>query len=152
MNVVTIGNASGGPLGFLQFSTLANGVTKTKSMFTIDLDPFRGDLDAVSALGGYVSIDGVAAAGSQTVVAGATLANATRAARVDTTVGPFTVVMMPLAAVPMGTIVSILFAVDGGDLTLDGNAAETIDGNPTLVLTDVGVKRLKKTSTGWVSV
>ena len=152
MNTVTIGNASGGPLAFLQFSTIANGATKTRSLFTIDLDPFRGDLDAVSAIGGYVAIDGTAAAGSQTVTAGVTLANATRAARVDTTAGPFTVVMMPLAAVALGTIVSILFAVDNGNLTLDGNGAETIDGNPTLVLTDVGVKRLKKTSTGWVSV
>lgn len=152
MNTVVIGNASAGPLAFLQFSSVASGATKTKSIFTVDLDPFLGDLDAFSAIGGYVTVDGTARAGSETVTGAVTLASTTRAARVDTTSGPYTVVMMPLAAVALGTVVYILFAVDGGDLTLDGNGAETIDGNPTLVLTDVGTKRLKKTSTGWVSV
>jgi len=152
-NTVVISNASAGPLAFLQFSTVASGATKTKTMFTVDLDPFVGALDRVAALGGYVTIDGVARAGSQLVTAVATLAAATRAVYADTTSGFYTLTMMALAAVPMYTIVSINFAVDGGDLTLDGDGAETIDGGATLVLTDVGIKRLQKTSpTTWVSI
>jgi hypothetical protein len=60
--------------------------------------------------------------------------------------------MMTLASVPLNTIIHIIFAVDGGDLTIDGNGAETIDGGANIVLTAVGLRHLKKTATGWVTV
>jgi hypothetical protein len=151
-NVVVIGNGSAGALGFLQFSNIASGASKTKTMFTIDLDPFLGALDRVSNLGGYVTVDGTVRTGCQTVTVAATLAAATRTARVDTTSGPYTLTMMLLSAVPLNTIIHILFAVDGGDLTIDGNGAETINGVPNVVMTAVGTKHLKKTATGWVTV
>jgi len=152
-NVVVISNASAGPLAFLQFSQLASGATKTKTMFTIDLDPFVGALDRVSALGGFVSIDGVARTGSQLVTVAAALATTTRAARVDTTSGAYILTMMALASVPLNTIVSINLAVFVGNLTIDGNGAETINGFANIVMTAAGVKRLKQTgATNWITV
>lgn len=151
-NIVSIGNASGGSLAFLQFSSIANGASKTKTMFTVDVDPFVGALDRISSLGGYVTIDGTPRTGCQSVTVAATLAAATRTARVDTTSGAYTLTLMTLASVPLNTIISIFLAVKVGNLLVDGNGAETIDGVANFTMSAVGTHRLKKTATGWVTV
>ena len=74
----------------------------------------------------------------------------------DTTAGAFTITLPPLAqaynsASATGQIVWIKLSVDNGDLTVDGNGAETIGGSATLTLDDAGDSvGLVATSNDWV--
>lgn len=152
-NTVTITNLSTTDLGAVFFSVIATEQAKTITDFpTVDIDNYIDDYDRLSTLGGMVVVDGALRAGAESLTATGTLADATRVVKVDTTSGVATVTLMPIANVPVGTTLFIWFAVDGGDLTLDGNAAEEIDGATTLVLTDVGFTRLQSDGTAWTSV
>jgi len=123
---VLIGNASAGPLAAPQFSNIVKGVTKSRTLPVVDVDPLLPAFTSASKLGGYVSINGTALVGSQKVIAVDTLLDATRAAWVDTTSGAYTLTLQPLSTVPLNTIVSVLFAVDGGDLTLKGTITNNV--------------------------
>ncbi len=154
METIAITNLGAGPLAANYFSTIASGATKTLTLKSIDSDDQYVGYNRAAAVGAYISINGTLATGAQATTTTATLAAATRVARGDTTGGAYTITLMPLAGFPTDSILYVNFAVRGStnNLTLDGNAAETIDGAATKVLSAAGITRLKKTgATTWVS-
>lgn len=150
-NTVLIQNLSTKNMGAVFFSVIDPAATKTITDFpTVDIDNYLADYDKLSTLGGYVEVDGTARAGSVSVVAAGTLADATRIAKLDSTGGIMTIVLMSTADVPVGAKVYLDFIVDGGDVTIDGDGSETIDGNATLVLSAVGLTVIESDGANWV--
>lgn len=153
METIAISNFSAGPLAANFFSTIASGATKTKTLKSIDSDDHFDAYNRAAAVGGYISINGTLATGSQAMTVTGAVATATRALRVDTTAGAVVATLMDLALIPTGTILHVNLAVFVNNLTLDGSGAQTINGAATLVLSAAGLVHLKKTSaTTWVTV
>lgn len=147
---VQIENLSTGTIGSVFFSTLIAGQSKTiTDAPTVDIDSYLDDYDRASALGAYITVDGSLRAGALFNDSGETADDDIRVIKSDTNAGAHTLVLMPIANVPSGTTLFINFAVDGGDLTLDGSGGELIDGNATLVLTAVGITRLQSNGVSW---
>ena len=152
-STVILENYGTSPLASVLFTkSVAVGASKTVAdARTVDIDIYLADYDRASNLGAYIDVDGTLRAGSAAVSAITTLADADRVIKADTDGGAYSLTLMPIANVPVGTVLFINFHSDGGDLTLDGNAAEEIDAATTLVLTDVGIVRLTSDGTAWTS-
>jgi hypothetical protein len=154
MDTVVITNLSAGPLAANYFSSVASGASKTVVLKTVDADDQYAAYQKCADVGGYVTVNGTLAAGSQAFTVTGTLAASTRSVTVDSTSGAYALDLMLLSAVPANTVLFIKFTKSASNnVTVTPNGAETINGAATLVLSSSGITRIQKsTATNWVTL
>lgn len=138
-STISITNLGASPFSHPEFpGGVAAGATEARTLKQVNADDYSGSYADLSGMGIEISVDGTLAAGSEAFTATDTIADTTHIVRADSTGGIMTLTLPVAATVGAGWRIYINFDVDGGDLTIDGDSAETIDGGATEVLTDAG--------------
>lgn len=121
-------------------SAFASGSPGTASRVykQVNADDNNGNFDTLAASGVTITEDGTYRAGREAVTATGTVALTSHVVDVDTTAGVATLTLQPAATVGAGFKMWIHLRVDGGDLTVDGDAAELVLGAATQTLAAAG--------------
>jgi hypothetical protein len=119
--------------------------TKSKVYKQVQADNVSVNFDNAAKFGVYISENGTARPGSESVNTTATLATTTHLC-IATVGANYTITLPTLASVPDGHKITV-FVVSrtAGTLTIDGNGAETITGTANKTTSTTGyVLRIKK--------
>lgn len=129
-----------------------DGVTRTYTLKTNEIDFTRGDYDSLAKFGVVVSETGTARPGSVVVTTTATILAAQKCVIVDAVATSYVVTLPALAGVAAGAPLFIYLRTNtSATITIDGNAAETVLGLATQVLTVAGtfLRLAKESATNW---
>jgi hypothetical protein len=141
-------------LAMQQQATIASGGNKTRSYKDVNLDDIEGEFTSLTARGVVVLKDGTAVSGSKVSTDGANFAITTeQAVIVDTDADGVTVTLPAVAGKAVGHRIWIMLRTKGaGNLTVDGNGAETVLGAATQVLSAAGaILRIENDGTAWIA-
>jgi len=125
------------PIGVAAFTGGSPG-TASRVFKQVNADDYSFRYNYLAGQGVAVAEDGTYRPGREALLVGATAAATTHVVDYDTTAGIATLVLQPAATVGAGFKMWIHLRVDGGDLTVDGNAGELVLGSATQTLADAG--------------
>jgi hypothetical protein len=150
---VSITNYSTGPYSHPQFvGGIASLATKALTLKQVNADDYAEDYPSAAKMGVLISVDGSTIVGNEDVTGAGTIADTSQMVTLDSTAGVMTVVMPAVGDVGEGFQMTLVFVTDGGDVTLDGDGAETVLGGANHVFTTAGeILRLKVVGTDWAA-
>lgn len=150
---VSVTNYGTGPFSHPQFvGGVASLATKTVTLKQVNADDYSPDYGSAAKMGVLITEDGTAVAGNEDVTSAGTIADTSQMVTLDSTSGIMTVVLPEVANVGEGFQMTVVFVTDGGDVTLDGDGAETVLGGANHVFTTAGeILRLIVVGTDWAA-
>lgn len=138
-STIAINNLGSGPFSHPEFpGGIAAGATESRVLKQVNADDYSNNYATLAEMGIEITVDGTLAAGSEAFTSADTIADTTHIVRLDSTAGIMTMVLPVAATVGAGHTMYIILDVDGGDVTIDGDSAETVDGNANVVMTAAG--------------
>lgn len=149
---ISIVNLRSTPFAHPEFSTLDALETATKTLKTVNADDYRANYPLLAAFGVALSEGGSPAAGAVFATAAYAMTAADSAVVCDNGATPRTITLPASASVPDGTVAFVYHRTGAGLITVDGDGADTVNGNPNATLTAGNVIRLVITGTNWASV
>jgi hypothetical protein len=129
-----------------------DGVTRTYTLKTNEIDITRGDYDNLAKFGIVISESGTLRPGTIVVTTTATILATQKCVIVDAVATSYTITLPALAGIAAGASLFIYIRTNtSATITIDGNAAETIIGVATQALTVAGtfLRLAKDSATNW---